>query len=130
MDQFPRDVRPKAPPIKTQGIKTKLVPFILQSFSWDGTGKWIEPFVGSGAVVFNAAPKQALIADTNKHIVHFYKSVQNGTLTPADARDYLEEEGAKLEKIGADRVCKSLWQRILALRAEGNSMTRWVALGT
>ena len=78
------------------------MPFILQSFSWDGKGKWIEPFVGSGAVVFNAAPKRALIADTNKHIIHFYKSVQDGTLTPADARSYLEDEGAKLEKLGAD----------------------------
>jgi DNA adenine methylase len=102
MDHFPRSVRPKAPPIKTQGIKTKLVPFILQSFSWDGRGKWIEPFVGSGAVVFNAAPRQALIADTNKHIIHFYKSIQDCTLTPADARDYLEVEGAKLEALGAD----------------------------
>ena len=52
--------------------------------------------------MFNAAPKRALIADTNKHIIHFYKSVQDGTLTPADARSYLEDEGAKLEKLGAD----------------------------
>lgn len=102
MHAFPQVVRPKAPPIKTQGIKTKLVPFILRSFEWDGKGRWIEPFVGSGAVVFNAAPKRALVADSNKHVIGFYTAVQKGELTPTDARTYLEEQGAFLEKHGKD----------------------------
>ncbi len=59
---LPAKIKPKAPPIKSQGIKTKLAPFILGSIRWDGKGKWIEPFVGSGAVLFNAAPERALAA--------------------------------------------------------------------
>ena len=33
------------PPIKCQGIKTKLVPFIAKSVLWDGNGTWVEPFL-------------------------------------------------------------------------------------
>lgn len=102
MSRFPMAVRPKAPPIKSQGIKTKLVPFILKSFRWDGNGRWVEPFVGSGAVVFNAAPNTALLADSNKHLVAFYKALQTGALDPAIARDYLEYEGAQLARLGQD----------------------------
>jgi DNA adenine methylase len=29
------------PPIKCQGIKTKLVPFIIKNINWDKRGKWI-----------------------------------------------------------------------------------------
>lgn len=32
------------PPIKCQGIKTKLVKFILSNTSWSGKGRWVEPF--------------------------------------------------------------------------------------
>ena len=31
------------PPIKCQGIKTKLVNFIANNIVWDGEGRWIEP---------------------------------------------------------------------------------------
>ncbi|MGB6535916.1 MAG: Dam family site-specific DNA-(adenine-N6)-methyltransferase [Xanthobacteraceae bacterium] len=102
MIRFPMSIRPKAPPIKSQGIKTKLVPFILKSFQWDASGRWIEPFVGSGAVAFNAAPKSALLADSNKHLIAFYQALQTGELNPATAREYLEHEGAQLEKLGED----------------------------
>ena len=40
----------KAPPIKCQGIKTRLVPFIGEQIAWRGEGRWIEPFLGSGVV--------------------------------------------------------------------------------
>jgi len=96
---FPRSISSvKAPPIKTQGIKTKLVPFIFQSILWNGDGRWIEPFAGSAVVAFNAAPKRALISDTNRHIIAFYNSVQNGTLTPASVREHLTREGNMLRE--------------------------------
>ena len=56
------------PPIKCQGIKTKLVDFIASTIKWNGNGRWIEPFVGSGVVLFNIQPEKALASDTNKHI--------------------------------------------------------------
>ena len=62
---LPCDVSPKAPRIKTQGIKTKVVPLIAKSIQWSGEGRWIEPFLGSGVVALNVAPERALPADTN-----------------------------------------------------------------
>lgn len=40
-------ITPKVPPIKIQGIKTKLVPFIAKSIKWNGKGIYFEPFMGS-----------------------------------------------------------------------------------
>jgi len=98
---FPRSkAATKAPPIKTQGIKTKLIPFIFRSFRWDGEGRWIEPFGGSAVVAFNAAPKRALVADTNRHIIGFYEAVRVGQLTPASVREHLTREGNILRESG------------------------------
>lgn len=85
------------PPIKSQGIKTKLVPWIMDVVRVaHSQGKWIEPFLGTGVVAFNSGFKQAILNDTNPHIINFYKSVQDGTITPALVRTYLEEADEKL----------------------------------
>lgn len=96
--------RVKTPPIKCQGIKTRLVPFILGSIRWspDEEGRWIEPFLGSGVVAFNLAPRRAILADINPHIIRFYKAVQQGEITPTRVRSYLSAEGAKLARAGED----------------------------
>lgn len=94
--------KPKAPPIKSQGIKTKLVPLILASVKWDGKGRWVEPFLGSGAVLFNIQPDKALIADTNRHIIEVYKAIQTGEMSSSSLRKYLEGEGEKLEAQGEE----------------------------
>jgi DNA adenine methylase len=91
---------PKAPAIKQQGIKTKLVKFILGSASWHGKGRWVEPFLGTGVVLFNAAPPRALAADTNEHVIGLYKGIQSGSVTPEVVRDRLEREGALLSELG------------------------------
>lgn len=88
------DVR--VPPIKTQGIKTKLIPLIASSIQWDGSGRWIEPFLGSGSVAFNLRPERAVLCDTNVHIIGFYQALQAGQITPAGVRQHLEQEGAQL----------------------------------
>ena len=84
------------PPIKCQGIKTKLVPLIQDVVGEDMDGTWIEPFMGSGVVAFNLQPKRAVLADTNPHIIRFYRSVADGAITPSIAREYLSREGEKL----------------------------------
>lgn len=91
---------PKAPPLKTQGIKTRLVPFIRSHIGTIGPGRWIEPFLGSGAVLFNMAPERALVADGNGHIIGFYRALQAGTIGPDRARRYLEREGERLARDG------------------------------
>ena len=88
------------PPIKCHGIKTKLAPFILQNIRWDGRGRWIEPFLGSGVVLFNMNPKRALASDINPHIIRFYQELQKGKITGRVVREYLEREGKKLLEEG------------------------------
>src|SRR3990172_7818142 len=90
------------PPLKCQGIKTKLVNFVATTVKWHGEGKWIEPFLGSGVVLFNIKPNKALVSDTNKHIISFYKNIQNNRIDEVIVKDYLEEMGARLLKGGAD----------------------------
>lgn len=83
------------PPIKSQGIKTKLVPWIME-LSPACKGRWIEPFMGTGVVAFNTTSKKAILSDTNPHIINFYKEVQKKNITPALMREYLKEEGRLL----------------------------------
>lgn len=84
------------PPIKCQGIKTKLVPWIRAIVPDDFDGRWIEPFMGSGVVAFNLRPNRALLADSNPHLIRFYMAIADGTITPSRARQFLEDEGAEL----------------------------------
>ena len=84
------------PPIKCQGIKTKLVPWIRASMPDMESGRWIEPFAGSGVVAFNVRPHQALLADSNPHIINFYKAIASEEITPSITREFLESEGSKL----------------------------------
>ncbi len=83
------------PPIKSQGIKTKLVPWI-QALVPEVKGRWIEPFLGTGVVAFNSGFKRALLSDTNPHIIRFYQQIQQGIITPSRVRAYLEKEGESL----------------------------------
>jgi DNA adenine methylase len=85
------------PPIKSQGIKTKLVPWI-QSLVPAVEGRWIEPFLGTGVVAFNSGFRRALLGDVNPHVIRFYQAVQDGEITPRRVREYLEKEGRQLAR--------------------------------
>lgn len=89
------------PPIKSQGIKTKLVPWIndlvLQSGLNIQNSNWIEPFFGTGVVGLNTiVGGNRIVGDTNPHIISFYRNLQNGDITPQNMRAYLELEGQNL----------------------------------
>lgn len=91
------------PPIKSQGIKTKLVPWINDIISRSGldikNANWIEPFFGTGVVGLNTiVGGRRIVADTNPHIINFYVGVQNGEITPYNMRKYLEREGKLLSE--------------------------------
>ncbi len=84
------------PPIKSQGIKTKLVPWIndliLQSGIDIRHANWIEPFFGTGVVGINTpVGGNRIVGDTNPHIINFYNAVMNGKVTPHNMRVYLEQ---------------------------------------
>jgi DNA adenine methylase len=90
------------PPLKCQGIKTKLVEWIKDHASFEDNGTWIEPFMGSGVVGFNVRPNQAIFADVNPHIVNFYTAIKEGKITAGIAKEFLEIEGALLQSKGQD----------------------------
>lgn len=90
------------PPIKIQGIKTKIVPLIQKSASLSTDSVWIEPFMGSGVVGFNIAAKNAIFADTNPHIIDFYNQIKEGNITSHKVRFFLEQEGKLLEAGDSD----------------------------
>lgn len=90
------------PPIKCQGIKTKIVPLILANTSVSKDGRWIEPFMGSGVVGMNVRPLRALFADINPHIIAFYHAIKTKDVTSDSAKDFLKHEGQILLEKGAE----------------------------
>lgn len=90
------------PPIKSQGIKTKLVPWINEVILQSGLdvehAGWIEPFFGTGVVGLNAPVNgRHIVGDTNPHLINLYQGIQDGTITEFNMRAYLEHESKVLE---------------------------------
>lgn len=91
---------PLTPPLKCQGIKTKLIPEIRRLTDAADFDRWIEPFCGSCVVALNVQPKRAILSDSNYHIIRCYQQIQSGKLTPALAKEFLTDEGEKLRRKG------------------------------
>ncbi|MDR1337845.1 MAG: Dam family site-specific DNA-(adenine-N6)-methyltransferase [Rickettsiales bacterium] len=89
------------PPIKCQGIKSKLVDWITKKTP-KKYNVWYEPFMGSGVVGFNIRPKKAVFGDTNPNLVNFYNDIKNGVISYEKMRQFLVEEGKKLSEFGDD----------------------------
>lgn len=94
------------PPIKSQGIKTKLVSWIKSIIPDDYNDVWIEPFMGTGVVAFNINPKKAILSDTNPHLINFYKAVQKKEITPNKVKIFLNNEGNLLLEKGEEHYYK------------------------
>jgi len=85
------------PPLKSQGIKTKLIPWIQATIPYSFNGVWVEPFMGTGIVGFNIAPDNALMCDTNPHIIKFYNFLKNQDSDTLNVvKDYLLKVGHEL----------------------------------
>jgi DNA adenine methylase len=87
---------PLVPPLKCQGIKTKLAGEIGRLAHISGFDRWIEPFCGSCVVPLNVQPKRAFLSDSNVHIVRLFEEIRSGNLTAGTAKTFLTEEGEKL----------------------------------
>ena len=87
---------PIVPPIKSQGIKTKLVDWIASNVEDINYDRWVEPFMGTGVVGFNIQPKKALMCDSNPHLIKFYNGLKSKEITSAGVKKFLTEEGVKL----------------------------------
>lgn len=84
------------PPIKSQGIKSKLVEWISSNVNNSSYERWVEPFMGTGVVAFNVRPKKALMCDSNPHLINFYNAIKNKQITGAIVKRHLTDEGKKL----------------------------------
>ena len=84
------------PPIKSQGIKSKLVEWISSNIDNSSFDRWVEPFMGTGVVAFNVRPKKALLCDSNPHLINFYNAIKNKEITSGIVKRHLTEEGQKL----------------------------------
>jgi DNA adenine methylase len=62
----------------------------------------VEPFLGSGVVMFNISPKTALLGESNPHIINFYRGIQDGNITARIVKEYLTKEGERLLRHGGD----------------------------
>ena len=90
------------PPIKIQGIKTKLVPLIKQCIIRHNNLLWVEPFMGSGVVGFNVRPQRALFADSNPHLINFYNALKAKNFSSGIVRNFLTEQGKILSERDKD----------------------------
>jgi len=88
------------PPIKIQGIKTKIVPVIKKYAMLNQDTLWAEPFMGSGVVGFNVACDKAVFADSNPCIIDFYSQIKSKKITSYIVRQFLEQEGFVLAEKG------------------------------
>lgn len=90
------------PPIKIQGIKTKLVPWIKENIEISENTRWIEPFLGSGVVGFNLAQKNALFADINPHAINLYNQIKEKKINSLIVKQHLIKEGKVLTQKGQE----------------------------
>lgn len=79
------------PVIKYRGGKSKEIP-LLTPYIPHYRGRYIEPFLGGGAMYFHLEPRRAVINDINTKLMTFYLAVQQNYLD-------LSEELARLERI-------------------------------
>jgi DNA adenine methylase len=66
------------PFLKWVGGKRQLMPSIVEHLPENiKEYKYIEPFIGGGAVLFNLQPKNALINDFNEELINVYQIIKN-----------------------------------------------------
>lgn len=64
------------PMLKYRGGKTKEIPRILLHIP-RFSGRYVEPFLGGGALFFHLEPRQAIVNDINTKLVAFYRGVRD-----------------------------------------------------
>nr|MCU0394177.1 Dam family site-specific DNA-(adenine-N6)-methyltransferase [Thermoflexibacter sp.] len=79
------------PLIKYRGGKSREIPY-LEKHIPQFSGRYIEPFLGGGAMFFHLEPKKAIINDINSKLMAFYAGVKSDF-------DVLQKEFAEVEKL-------------------------------
>lgn len=92
------------PPVKSHGIKTKIIPEINKLISKvkNEDSIYVEPFLGTGIVALNAGFQKSILSDLNIYIIELYNKIRSGEITKTNIKEYLEIEGDKLKEGGQD----------------------------
>lgn len=92
------------PPLKSQGIKTKLVPWVreLLSRACIAPRTWREPFLGTGVIPLNLPFRHFVLSDANPHIIGFYAALKEGQITSRIIKKFLSAEGELLRRKGEE----------------------------
>jgi DNA adenine methylase len=63
--------------LRYPGSKRRMVAFLLEHLPEAASvkGKFVEPFVGGGAVYFALAPKKAVLGDINEELIDLYRGI-------------------------------------------------------
>lgn len=87
----PDPVKPR-PILKWAGGKTQLIDDLRARFP-KRYGKYLEPFIGGGALFFATEPKSSVIADINPELVNMYRAVADDVEAVIDAlRTHVNDE--------------------------------------
>lgn len=78
------------PIIKYRGGKSKEIPNIMWHIP-RFKGRYVEPFLGGGALFFHLEPREAIINDINKPLIDFYKGVRDNFETVRKELDEIEK---------------------------------------
>lgn len=63
------------PIIKYRGGKSKEIPFLIKYFP-KNYKRYIEPFLGGGALYFHLSPQEAIVNDINTKLINFYLDIR------------------------------------------------------
>lgn len=88
-------------PLKYQGSKLKLIPWIKETIQLNDNETWVEPFMGSGVVGINMNQPKTVMCDINEHVVQLFNDIsqkQNIYLI----KDALIEDSIKLKEQGEE----------------------------
>lgn len=78
------------PLVKYRGGKSKEIPYIEKHIP-KFTGRYIEPFLGGGALFFHLEPKRAIINDINSKLMTFYMGVKDDYSSLRKELDEIEQ---------------------------------------
>lgn len=91
------------PPLKTQGIKKKLTPWIREKIaSFPRDSRFVEPFMGSGSVSLNMPFTRYLLMDANPHLIAFYTALRGDAGLVRRAQAKMEEMYDRFQDEGGD----------------------------
>ena len=97
--------------INWSGNKSKHINKFIQYIP-EFTGTYIEPFVGSGAMLLYLQPDKWIINDLNKDLINIWKSVKN---FPEEIINNFEEFGSTFKKLSKKEklnMCKEITKTI------------------